>query len=132
MKSFKIILGLTAVILASFLFIPENNTPIDFNSVYKAPSESPKARKSWDAKRLTNSQGVVPKNIRTKELRFAQSLPNDLNNSNLTWTAEGPYNVGGRTRALAYDVTDESILICLLYTSPSPRDRLLSRMPSSA
>ena len=24
------------------------------------------------------------------------------------------------------------ILICLLYTSPSPRDRLKSRMPSSA
>ena len=40
MKSFKIILGLTAVILAGFLLIPENNTPIDFNSVYKAPSES--------------------------------------------------------------------------------------------
>ena len=26
----------------------------------------------------------------------------------------------------------EEIIICLLYTSPSPRDRLLSRMPSSA
>ena len=25
-----------------------------------------------------------------------------------------------------------NILICLLYTSPSPRDRPLSRMPSSA
>ena len=25
-----------------------------------------------------------------------------------------------------------SIMICLLYTSPSPRDGLLSRMPSSA
>ena len=25
-----------------------------------------------------------------------------------------------------------SILICLLYTSPSPRDRISSRMPSSA
>ena len=24
------------------------------------------------------------------------------------------------------------VYICLLYTSPSPRDRLLSRMPSSA
>ena len=83
MNSFKIILSLTALILAGFLLIPKNNTPIDFISVYKAPSESPKARKSWDAKRLTNSQGVVPKNIRTKELRFAQSLPNDLNNSNL-------------------------------------------------
>ena len=27
---------------------------------------------------------------------------------------------------------DESLTICLLYTSPSPRDGLLSRMPSSA
>ena len=26
----------------------------------------------------------------------------------------------------------EDILLCLLYTSPSPRDGLLSRMPSSA
>ena len=26
----------------------------------------------------------------------------------------------------------EGLLICLLYTSPSPRDGLLSRMPSSA
>ena len=35
------------------------------------------------------------------------------------------------------DVTDDAnmnhlIRTCLLYTSPSPRDRLLSRMPSSA
>ena len=30
-------------------------------------------------------------------------------------------------RALIKDITD-----CLLYTSPSPRDGLLSRMPSSA
>ena len=27
---------------------------------------------------------------------------------------------------------DDDLGICLLYTSPSPRDRLLSRMPSSA
>ena len=30
------------------------------------------------------------------------------------------------------DVLEVSILSCLLYTSPSPRDGLLSRMPSSA
>ena len=29
-------------------------------------------------------------------------------------------------------VTRDPFDICLLYTSPSPRDRLLSRMPSSA
>ena len=32
---------------------------------------------------------------------------------------------------MVYEVVDNSI-DCLLYTSPSPRDRLLSRMPSSA
>ena len=29
-------------------------------------------------------------------------------------------------------ITMDGNYICLLYTSPSPRDRLLSRMPSSA
>ena len=37
-------------------------------------------------------------------------------------SAKGPY---------LYDV-DDNQYICLLYTSPSPRDGLLSRMPSSA
>ena len=32
-----------------------------------------------------------------------------------------------------FDVTAAApVMICLLYTSPSPRDGLLSRMPSSA
>ena len=31
-----------------------------------------------------------------------------------------------------FSVHDQSLLSCLLYTSPSPRDRQKSRMPSSA
>ena len=31
-----------------------------------------------------------------------------------------------------YEWSPEEMKICLLYTSPSPRDGLLSRMPSSA
>ena len=34
--------------------------------------------------------------------------------------------------AMHVRMADESVCICLLYTSPSPRDGLLSRMPSSA
>ena len=34
--------------------------------------------------------------------------------------------------AQLYDSHPDSILSCLLYTSPSPRDRTRSRMPSSA
>ena len=35
-------------------------------------------------------------------------------------------------KPLAEDAVDLELLACLLYTSPSPRDRTRSRMPSSA
>ena len=35
-------------------------------------------------------------------------------------------------RAIAEDLLQEVYVACLLYTSPSPRDRTRSRMPSSA
>ena len=35
-------------------------------------------------------------------------------------------------KAWLEDMFDHKLCICLLYTSPSPRDGLLSRMPSSA
>ena len=38
----------------------------------------------------------------------------------------------GRTYSIGYEADLEDVLICLLYTSPSPRDRTRSRMPSSA
>ena len=43
----------------------------------------------------------------------------------------GPVEVeGGRKGAFIEDLL--AIVVCLLYTSPSPRDRTRSRMPSSA
>ena len=36
------------------------------------------------------------------------------------------------TSVMAFGYKDKQINICLLYTSPSPRDRQKSRMPSSA
>ena len=49
--------------------------------------------------------------------------------SGLTW-AEGPLWVASHNMLLCSDVKMDKI--CLLYTSPSPRDRQKSRMPSSA
>ena len=37
-----------------------------------------------------------------------------------------------RGRQLVLTEAGDQLLVCLLYTSPSPRDGLLSRMPSSA
>mgnify|MGYP003687953729 CR=1 FL=1 len=39
--------------------------------------------------------------------------------------------LGGSKRRYA-SIGDTIVIACLLYTSPSPRDGLLSRMPSSA
>ena len=47
--------------------------------------------------------------------------------------AEKPYFNSNQTKDPNDDNdVDDSFCICLLYTSPSPRDGLLSRMPSSA
>ena len=40
--------------------------------------------------------------------------------------------VFGENTSLVVDPSEEKLKTCLLYTSPSPRDGLLSRMPSSA
>ena len=40
--------------------------------------------------------------------------------------------VGGKSDVLGAALFDSHNNSCLLYTSPSPRDGLLSRMPSSA
>ena len=55
-------------------------------------------------------------NIRKKEMRVTQALAA----TQLNWTQ------GALSQYL------NGITACLLYTSPSPRDRSLSRMPSSA
>ena len=98
--------------IATLFYIQKEQEPIPFNKIYQFPSEGPKARKAWDTQRLVNPEtGMMPKNIRKKELAFTKDLPSDINNSDLNWTAAGPFNVGGRTRALAIDVLDENILL---------------------
>ena len=57
-------------------------------------------------------------------------------------TLVGGGQIGGNLALLAaqkelgdvviFDIPNAEGMVCLLYTSPSPRDGLLSRMPSSA
>lgn len=71
------------------------------------------ARFTWERMRLVNpSTGEIPANIRQKELAFANSKAYKSGAStNTTWNHRGPYNVGGRTRAMAFDVDDSDIII---------------------
>ncbi len=72
------------------------------------------ARFTYENRKLVNpSTGKVPANIRQKELTFAKSLKstNKQSEGGLEWKERGPYNIGGRTRALAIDVSNENILL---------------------
>ena len=54
-----------------------------------------------------------------------------LVNALLPYKPERLYLLGSWTRREEDELSDMDV-VCLLYTSPSPRDGLLSRMPSSA
>ena len=64
----------------------------------------------WIYPRLVDpATGRIPDNIRKKELAFATTLPKaNFPRRDNQWESRGPWNVGGRTRALGIDVNDES------------------------
>ena len=65
-------------------------------------------------------------------LQEAQKSKHSLDGATLYCTVE-PCSFEGRTPSCAKAIARSGISrVCLLYTSPSPRDRQKSRMPSSA
>ncbi len=81
--------------------------------------EDANARYNYEMMLLRDpATGRVPDHIREKELAFAATLPNDWHSANtfakttsLVWQPRGPWNVGGRTRAFAIDVSNENNLV---------------------
>jgi len=76
--------------------------------------DDPINRVIYETKRLVDpATGRIPVDIRKRELEFASGLPHgDLKSINATgWINRGPFNVGGRTRALGVDVNDEKIIL---------------------
>lgn len=70
--------------------------------------------------------GEIPDGIGFREREFVRSLPSrsdrareqgknkntaELEASNLTWQARGPLNIGGRTRTVAIDISNENVII---------------------
>ncbi len=109
-----IILGSIALI---FILILKNN---EIRNIISEDGPVLSARDSWEYLKLRDPKtGFIPKNIRTAELEFAKTLPGSyysikFNNHRILsyeWTKRGPYEIGGRTRALALDVRDENIIL---------------------
>ncbi len=116
MNKYRFFLLFSLLLLASvsavyFFSSPESKTPL--GPVNAGPNEdSPKDRLAWRHERLRDpATGEIPAGMRAMEMKFARTLPNDAGQKSLTWTARGPHNIGGRTRAFAYDVTNPNRLV---------------------
>lgn len=101
------------LIATSILFQQCKNKP-DGTQPNDGGLSNPQSRIEWEFNRLKDPEtGQIPANIRKQELDFAKKLPNDLYQKNtiFNWSARGPWNVGGRTRAMELDVNDENIIL---------------------
>ncbi len=94
-------------------------TKSEFNAAkgVKIPSgaseENGKLRRAWERQRLADpATGEIPPGISLLENRFVAAMDQPLaERSGPDWFSRGPYNYGGRTRALAIDVTNENRLL---------------------
>ncbi|MEZ4887088.1 MAG: T9SS type A sorting domain-containing protein [Chitinophagales bacterium] len=80
--------------------------------------DRPNARAEWELNRLKSPiSGTIPSDMRGREQGFLKQLKakqaaktQKSSVEDLEWVARGPFNISGRTRAFAMDVTDENIL----------------------
>ncbi len=108
------------VLLLAFFFsscIESTKKPV----IIDAPSaigsrENPYLRHEFEMNQVVDpATGQLPRYIRHKEHEFSKKRKSLHLKSSArkaeTWNAVGPFNVGGRTRALALDVRDEEIIV---------------------
>lgn len=107
------------LILGMFMIMPRINA----QQLIKEGKQNERAAYEFNLLKNPNT-GKIPENIRTKELTYVYSTPSlkKINKSgnkgknkqatqSFTWNRRGPFNVGGRTRALAIDRTNENIIL---------------------
>lgn len=90
------------------------------HGVTGAAQEESEGRAAWEFMRLRDPQtGAIPDHIKNLEAAYTASLPSRIQphgkseqtQAPAVWSNRGPWNVGGRTRAVAIDVGDTSVLI---------------------
>ena len=86
--------------------------------------KDPAARKNYEYMMLRDpNSDRIPVSIRKKEYNYTRSLPSrrEINENNRArstsvyeaseWIPRGPFNIGGRTRALKIDISNENIIL---------------------
>jgi len=73
---------------------------------------NPSSRKYFEYLRNHDpEQNLLPTRWKQNCRDYADHLPKKMGARSADWTQRGPYNIGGRTRAIALDVTNENIIL---------------------
>ena len=108
MKKFAFFISITCTICACLAHL--HNKPAS-GAMEEGYGIQPGSRKNYEYQRNHNPQtGEYQAGIRAAAVQYASRLPMQLDRD-LTWVNRGPYNKGGRTRALALDVLDPNHII---------------------
>ncbi|MFZ1688703.1 MAG: FlgD immunoglobulin-like domain containing protein [Flavobacteriales bacterium] len=108
------LLVLVVLFIASvFVLVRFNVAPSgDSGGPMGGGADDPEGLRAWNLERTMDpATGLVPADIRRKELAFASTLPHRTEAKSLNWTWRGPRNRGGRTRAVVVDITNDQVLI---------------------
>lgn len=115
MKKYLPTIAILVFAICGFLFLKNNEKPVSKSLPIPAGpnEENAKIRKAWERMMLADpATGEIPKGIKFLERYFAKYLPIAAHErSGADWVARGPWNKGGRTRALAIDVTNENRIL---------------------
>ena len=109
MKKLLPVFSLLWLIIASILIVRcQKTAAVPVRIPGGQQEENREVREAWQRMRLADpATGEIPIGVGWQERQFAAHLPQALQDrSGPDWLARGPWNVGGRTRALAIDVTD--------------------------
>jgi len=105
---------------------PEQELSIDFPEIDHEKSaigskENPDARRAYEMAMLVDPKtNHLPEDIKRREVQFSSKIQRRIFRKNYlrfgqtneeVWRSVGPYNKGGRTRAIAIDVANEKILL---------------------
>ena len=124
---FSFLLAFWVLFSMTSVFENEGTSVIEIPGIESEPnpSENPQDRIDYENTMLADpATGQIPENIKFKEQQFVKSInqnpailqnaespQNAEGNEELTWRNIGPNNTGGRTRAIALDITDENIIL---------------------
>ncbi len=96
-------------------------SPIPIRAAYESEREDLQSREQFEFMMLRDPKtNSIPRDMHLRELEFAKTLPTveklvkeqRLSKTAVsTWATRGPVNQGGRTRALAFDVTNASMVL---------------------